>query len=345
MRIIGLDRSTGELRLVPENAEDLWHIERVLSEGDRVRSRSLRRFKLQDGDSGEKKAVNVELEAKKVEFHKHSNTLRVMGVILSGTPEEFVQIGSHHTVDVEPGRPFSIIKEWRGYQLDRLRKAQQETRRPMVGIVVLDERSAVFALLRGYGVDFTSEISASISKRDEKHEEHERQFFGEISSAISHMKVERVIVAGPGFAKDNLRKFLSQKDPELLKRIRFEQASSAEKSGVYELMKNGVVERLVGEQRTEREFRLMERLLAQIGKDTGLVAYGKDEVRRAVEYKAAEELFVLDEMLRKEREVEYLLEKAEKQNCKITVFSAENDAGRQLHGLGGLAAILRFRIE
>lgn len=341
---MGLDRSTGELRIVPENTEDLWHIERVLGPGDVVKARSFRRFKLDEGDSGEKKAINVEIEAKKIEFHKHANVLRVTGVIKAGTPEEFVQIGSHHTIDVEPGRPFSVIKEWRNYQLDRLKKAQEETKRPKLGILVLDERKAVFALLRGYGVDFTSEISASTSKKDDRHDEHERQFFGDLASGLTNMQVEKIIVAGPGFAKDNLRKFISQKDPVLLKRIAFEQASSAEKSGVFELMKNGVVERIAGEQRVEKEFRLMEKLLAEIGRNSGLSAYGKKEVASALEFRAVQELFVVDELLRQDREIEDMLEKAEHQHCQVTIFAAENDSGKQLQGLGGIAALLRFKI-
>ncbi len=345
MRIIGLDKSTGELKLVPENTEDLWHIERVLSEGDIVKARSFRRFKLQEGDSGEKKAVNLEIEARKIEFHPHANVLRVTGVIKAGTPEEFVQIGSHHTIDIETDRPFSIKKEWKGYQLDRLRKAQAETKRPKLGIAVLDERKAVFALLRGYGLDFTSEMSGSASKKDDKHEEKERQFFGEVTAILENMQVEKIIVAGPGFAKDNLKKFISQKNPALLKKISFEQASSAEKSGVHELLKNGVVEKIVGEQRVEKEFRLMEKLLAEIGRNSGLATYGKKEVAQAIEYKAVQELFVLDELLRKDKETESLLEKAERLNCPITIFSAENDPGKQLQGLGGIAGILRFKIE
>ncbi len=345
MRIIGLDRNTGELRLVPENTEDLWHIERVLSAGDIVRAKSFRRFKLQEGDSGEKKQVSLELTAEKVEFSHNTNLLRVTGVIKAGTPEEFVQIGSHHTIDIEPNRPFSIVKEWREYQLDRLKKAQQETKRPKLGIAVLDERKANFALLRGYGVDFTAELSGSGSKNDERHDELERGFFGEVSSILANMEVDRILVAGPGFAKDNLRKFIQQKNPALLKKISFEQASSAEKSGVYELLKNGVVERVVGEQRVEKEFRMIERLLAEIGRNSGLATYGKKEVGSAIGYKAASELFVLDELLRKDREVEGLLEKAESQSCGITVFSSENDAGKQLFGLGGIAALLRFKIE
>ncbi len=345
MRVFGLNETTGELKLMPENTEDLWHIERVIGHGDLVKARSVRRFKTQEGESGDKKPVIIELEAKKIEFHKHANVLRVTGVIKWGTPEEFVQIGSHHTIDVEPMTKFSIKKQWKKYQLERLKKAREETKRPRLGIVLVDERRSTFALLRGYGVDFLSELSSRSSKRDDRHDEHEREFFGQILAAISNMKVEKIIVAGPGFAKDNLKKFISQKDPDVLGKISFEHASSSEKSGAYELLKNGVVERIIGEQRVEKEFKLMEQLMAEISKNTGLTTYGKNEVKKAVEYNAVKELFVLDEFLRKDKDFENILEKAERQKCNITVFSAENNAGKQLQSLGGLAALLRFQID
>jgi protein pelota len=58
-----------------------------------------------------------------------------------------------------------------------------------------------------------------------------------------------------------------------------------------------------------------------------------------------EHLLILDELLRKERWAEALLEGAEKARAKMTIFSAENEAGEKLAGFGGVAALLRFRIE
>ncbi|MCX6777914.1 MAG: hypothetical protein NT157_03435 [Candidatus Micrarchaeota archaeon] len=117
MRIVHFDKKSGELKVVPESLEDLWHLERVLEQGDLVKGKSFRRFKLDEGDSGERKAVTIELEAKKIEFHKHANILRVTGVIKSGTPEEYVQIGSHHTLDLEIDGRIAIQKDWKEYQL------------------------------------------------------------------------------------------------------------------------------------------------------------------------------------------------------------------------------------
>ncbi|MEM4389565.1 MAG: mRNA surveillance protein pelota [Candidatus Micrarchaeia archaeon] len=347
MKLIHFDKKAGELKAVPENLEDLWHLERVLEEGDILEGKSLRRYKLEEGESGEKKAVSIQLAAEKIELARHANRLRVTGKIIAGYPEEFVQLGSYHTLDVELGRPVKIKKPagWKEYQLRRLREAEAESRRPLLQIVVLDEEKATFAKLRGYGIEYEFEIeNAAGGKRDEKREEKTRAYYGEIARKLSESP-HRLVVAGPGFAKENLKKFLEEKYPDLAKRIRFASCSTAERSGVAELLKSGVLAEVVKEERVAREFELLEKLLSELRKESGLAVYGKEEVRRAGEYGALAELFVLDELLRRDREVEKLIEECEGKGARMTIFSSESDAGRQLASLGGLAGLLRFRIS
>ena len=346
MKILKQVKEEGLVKLEPENLEDLWHIERVLESGDRIRSRSFRRFKAGEGDAGEKKPINVEIDAEKIEFAKFANRLRVTGPILSGTPEEFVQVGAYHTIDIEPGFAFTLIKkDWKNYQIERLRQAVIETKRPKVAFVVLDDEKAIFATLRGYGVEFEFELEARASKRDEKFEEKVQQYFGEIFKKIASYEVGTVIVAGPGFTKDNLREFIVKKDKELLKKIVFESCSYAERSGVYELLKKGVVGKATQAQHFEEEVKAIEELMLHVGKDDGLATYGISQVRDAVAASAVVRIFVLDEVLRANKEVENAVELAEKKKVELLIFSHEGEPGRKLNGLGGLAAILKFRIN
>ncbi|MBI5159405.1 mRNA surveillance protein pelota [Candidatus Micrarchaeota archaeon] len=346
MKVIHFDWKAGELKAVAENSEDLWHLERVMEIGDEVESKSFRRFKTSEGEAGEKKPVTIRLRAEKIEFSEHANKLRVTGPIKSGNPEEFVQIGSYHTIDVELNFPVKIIKHWKQWQVDRLKQAQKETKRPKLEIIVLDEEKAVFARLKAKGVDFAFEIKNNAGgKGDEKKEEKTKSYFGEIMKKISEGSTGRIVIAGPGFTKDNLRKFIAERQPELVKKIIFESCSNAEESGVYELLKRGVLAKAVQDERVAREFELIEKLMAEIGRESGLAVYGVDEVRKASEYKAIGELLVLDEALRKHGQVEKLLEENEANKAKIIIFSSENDAGKQLAGLGGIAGILRFKMR
>jgi len=346
MKIGRQDVSEGEIRLTPENTEDLWHIERILMPGDRVASKSFRRFKATEGDAGEKKAVNIRLLVEKVEFSRFANRLRVTGKIIEGSPAEFVQLGAYHTIDVEQDHPVSIFKgRWHSHQLERIKQAVSETKRPKVGMLVLDESKAIFATLRGYGVEYELELENSASKRDDKFEEKAASFFGEIVKKLSSTKAGRIIVAGPGFAPENLMKFIKQKDPSLVKRIIVDHCTYAERSGINELLKRGTVSKVAEEERAEQELLLMEKFNTELRRESGLVAYGLKEVKGAIDSSAVGKLLVVDELLRNNREIEDAVDAAEKRKVKLVVFSHESDGGRELLGYGGFAALLKFRLR
>ncbi len=353
MRELKFSKIDQSVKLIPENTADLWHLERVLEKGDRVRAKSFRRFKPREGEetekreSGEKKLVTIEVEADQIEFARHENYLRVTGVIKAGHPEEYVQLGSFHTVDIELERPVEIRKPagWREWALARLRKAVESTKRPVLDVIVLDDSRATFATLHGYGVEIRMELPSGVSgKGEERREEKVRQYYGTVAAKVAESTAPRIVIAGPGFTKENIKKFIEQKYPEVAKKISYESASTAEESGVYELLKGGVLSKISGEQRVEEELKLIERVLAELGRQSGLAVVGEEKVKTAIDYKACEMVMVTDELLRLKSEIADLLEAAERGGTKIEIFSAESPGGKQLAGFGGLAALLRYKI-
>ena len=346
MKIGKQDPKEGEIRLTPENTEDLWHIERILTPGDRIISKSFRRYKATEGDAGEKKLVTIKLLVEKVEFSRFANRLRVTGKILEGTPEEFVQQGSYHTVDIEQDYPVSIIKDkWMSHHLSRIKQAIVETKRPKLGMLVMDESKAIYATLRGYGVEYELELENNASKRDDKFDDKKLAFFGEIMKKLQSTQVGRIIVAGPGFGTENLMKFIKQKDPALAKKIILEHCTYAERTGINELLKRGVVSQVASEERAGNELALMEKFSTELRKESGLVAYGLEEMKTAVSSSAVETLMVIDELLRNDKKIEAVVEEAEKKKVKLVVFSHESDGGRELEGYGGFVALLKFRMR
>jgi protein pelota len=287
------------------------------------------------------------VRAEQIEFSENANRVRVTGKIVAGGPEEFIQIGSYHTIDIEPHFAVEIKKVggWKPYQLDRLYNAQKAMKRVKLSVVVLDEQHALFASMKEFGVSFDFTVESHASKREADYDKKKLQYFGDITKALSNVKAGKIIIAGPGFTKDNLRKFIADKHPELAQKLIYETVADAEESGVYELLKRGLAEKVMGEERMAKEFSFMEDFTTQVSKDTGLAAYGKAEIRKAIEFGAIGKLFVTDELLRKDKEIETLLDAAEKLKCEIHVFSAENPPGQQLAGLGGIAALLRFRMR
>jgi protein pelota len=104
----------------------------------------------------------------------------------------------------------------------------------------------------------------------------------------------------------------------------------------------GTLERIHEDIQLGNEVRLISELLLRIAK--GLpAAYGKAEVQKAIDFGACERLLVTDTLLRDEAVVR-MMDRAELQNAGIVVFSSSFDPGKQLEGLGGIAALLRYPI-
>lgn len=342
MRIVHFDRKIGEMKLQVDTLDDMWHLDKVIAPGDEVEAHSMRTYKV--GTKEEKKSVTIRVKAERVEFAKTANRLRILGPIIWGEPEEYIQLGKYHTIDVEQGGRLKIIKQWKNHEVKRLEDAVKESKKPRIRIIVLDEEKALTAMLRAFGVEYGAEFYSAGSKRDENYDRTQGEYFGKIMAEIERHP-EKFVIAGPGFTRENLRGFIEKRRPELLRRIVFESVSYAERSGVNELFNRGVIEKIMGEERFEKEMKLVEELLIEINRDSGRAAYGLAEVRKALEAYAVKTLLVLDEYLRTDKAAEELVELADKNKAEIVIFSSEGDAGMKLKGLGKIAALLKFKIR
>lgn len=355
----GERRRVGELSLVPDSLDDLWHLKHVVEPGDLVYSVTFRRLdeatdKVRP-DKVEKKPLRLGIRTEGVDFHKFSRRLRIKGMIEVG-PE--TELGAHHTFNIEPGVELSVVKEWREHQLKRLREAEKAVAAPEVLIVTLEEGEAIAGVVRQYGVDELFSIRYGSGKGMERVEGGKAEFFAEllrhVQTSMQTLQADAVIVAGPGFIKDDFIAFLKERDAALASRTRLEQISSIGISGFLEVLKRGAVERLKREERLTREVTLLDRLMEEISKDEGGKAvYGEADVRKALDYRAVETLLVSDEKLMKARvdgtaegrsaeEIDRLLEEAERQRGEVVIFSTEFEPGKRLKALGGIAALLRF---
>lgn len=350
MRVVHKDLKHGKIKLAVETLDDLWHLQHIISPGEIVVSSTWRRNR-EDGDKLrperlEKRRVTLSIRVESVEFHQHANRLRLLGTIVEGP-----DTGKHHSFSFEPGSTLAIVKDWRPDHLERIREAVRASRRPRVLIVALDDSSAEMALVRQYGLDVLGTISHSrAGKRySVEREADEKKFFHRLAEAmkdlVSRENVRVAIVAGPGFTKDAFVSILREKDPELARRVRCDDVSSGGRAGLYEIVRRGMVERVSQEDRFSYETSLVEKLMTEIARD-GPVTYGLKEVGRATSMGAVEKLLVADELLRSDRAgLEVTLEGVRRTRGDVVVVSTEHDAGKQLVSIGGIAALLRFKIK
>lgn len=335
------------IKLMPENLDDLWVLYNIIEEGDKVFAVTERR--VQDkgdvirADRGVKRKMFLGLEVKNVEFDENLNRLRILGSIIHGLDD--VPLGSHHTFEIKPFDELSIEKNWKKWQIDRIKEAIESSKKPKILVVVMDDEEADIFEVRDYTIKEICSIKSHTSKRlDYKiNEELKKEYYHEIAKVLKEYDVDNILVAGPGFAKNTFYNFISTQYPELKSKILVETISTTSRAGMNEVIKRGLINKIYAQSRVAKETQLIEKLLEEISKK-GLAVYGIDEVKKALEYSAIDTLLVSDSLIRN-HEIEKIIDTTEELGGKVVIVSSEHDAGKQLKALGGIAGLLRFPIE
>ncbi len=357
MQILEEKPKEGIVKVKAETLDDLWHLYHVIDPGDVVYAKTLRK-QAQRSDSLRAEKVEVipvylGVKAEKINFHKFANQVRVTGPIVYASRDD-VPLGKYHTITIEEGTVVTIQKpRWKEHHIERLKEAIEASKRAKVMIVVIDEGEADIALVREYGVEMVASIRRNLGGKryNTDRESEEKRFFHDLAKTMAELmereKIEKAIVAGPGFVKEVFHKFLRENYPELAKKVVIEDTSVTGRTGIYEVIKRGTVDRVYHENRVAKEVQLIEKVLEHVARNTGLATYGLREVEEAVNYGAVETLLVLDELLKGEHRerIEELMDAVRYARGEVVIVSSEHEGGEKLKALGGLAALLRFRVK
>lgn len=340
------------LTLVPDTVDDLWHLQYVIEPGDRIAADTHRRIQREDDQlrdtGGEREHLWVAIEVEDVEFHRFANRLRVGGAIVECSRED--QLGFHHTVNVEIHDEIELEKHFKPDQEQRLEDAVAATEDPDVAVVTVEEGEAQVFDVSQAGPRERTTIRGPSGKGE--YADDRGALFREIADVVGHLDVDAVVLAGPGFTKQDAYDVVVDVHPDLASTIQVVDTSAGGSRGVHEVLQRGVLEEARTTARVGRESSLIEELLERIG-GGGAATYGPEAVGEAAEYGAVETLLVLDERLREERDgdgdwsidVNDIVRRVDQQGGEVVTVSGEYAPGQQLSNLGGIAALLRYRLE
>lgn len=352
MKITFEDRKKGLVALLPETLDDLWHLSHIIAEGDEVFSKTTRRIQDNTGDKlrsdrGVKKTFTLGISVESVSFHIFTGKLRIIGSIIRG-PEDLVPLGSHHTIEAKLNTSIRIKKEhWSNYAIKRINQAIESSKKLSAMIVVLEDDEAFFGLMRQYGLEYYGPVVGNISGKrivDKNRGKDVEKFYRNVADYILKFKdVKAIVLAGPGFVKNDFYKYLQSHYPDIAKNSVLEATGSGGRVGISEVLRKGTVEKLATENRVAFEIAAVNDLLGEISKSSKLVVYGKKDVMDAINMGAVEKLLVLDNLIRSD-DLEDSMDRVENMSGEVLVVSSEHDGGAQLKSLGGLAAFLRYPI-
>lgn len=345
MKIMHKDLKNSEIKFRITNPDDLWFLSHIIEAGDLLKGKATRKIKVgAEQKDVAKKTFFMTIQVEKTDFQP--NLLRVSGIIKSG-PEE-VTLGSHQSFNLEINSTATLKKEkWMKHQLQKLDEAVKE--RAEILICALDRENAAFALLKPKGYSVLSSLEGEVEKKG--YEQVAKDFYAQIvkqlEEYVDRYKPSKIIIASPSVWRGNI----SAKLPEhLKKKTIFATCASGGKRGIDEVLKSEELRSALKEDRITKEVSLVEDLLGEISRD-GKAGYGFEEVRNCAEAGAVETLLVVDKYLFESKEkgeyarLDALMQKIEQMQGDVYIISHEHEAGKKLYGLGGIGALLRYKIN
>ncbi len=348
VKVLARDRETGSVKLRMDSLDDLWHLRELVEPGDVATALTWRTAELDQKDverkgKAEKRAMVLGVAVEGIEFQPFTNRLRLLGIIVEG-PQD---VGSYHTINVEPSSDITIRKKggFRPHQEERIKEAVEATTRPLVVFLAIEDNEAVIAVLRQYGVQKMVDITGHVSgKQYASSKGDEPSFFDEILLGLRDYRPENapLLVLGPGFAKERFMAYAREKQPAAIKGGAIEGTGQAGMTGIHEALKKGLVDRVSKDQRVALESTHVEALMEAIAKD-GAATYGPAQTRAATETGAVDTLLIIDTLAR-EPEGEALLTLARNMGAKAHIISTHHEAGKRFEALTGVGALLRYKL-
>lgn len=345
MKLLHQDAQNNEIKFLLETLDDLWHLYNLIDDRDLVFATTFRRGEEKTDklrtERADKVRMRLGVRVQKVEFQESADNLRVLGTIESG-PQD---IGQHHTLMLGVGDAVSVIKpHWGPKHFERIKRAVAASEKSSLVLVGIEDTEAVIAVTREYGLKEYATITRSSTGKMYESKSNVEEYIAEVVTKLSQtMHGEPLIILGPGFVKELLAKRVREKLADAVGPISVHHTGQAGMAGINELMKSGLGGKILEETRVAKETRVMEQLFSEIGKG-GLFAYGDAQVEQAVQSGAVNTLLVLDTKIRSAA-VDRLLRMVEDSKGEFLIVSSLHEAGRRLESLGGIAALLRYKME
>ncbi len=224
------------------------------------------------------------------------------------------------------------------------------------GIIVMDNREATVGLIKGKSIQVIKQLGSNVpgklkvggfsqARYARLREEAANEFYKRIAEVVNNEflsmgnEIKGIIIGGPGPTKEHFLNgdYINQE----LKRkvIAVKDVAYTDEAGLHELLEKS--KDTLAQEEIIKEKKLVQDLLEMLAKNSDKVAYGFKDVKKALEYGAVEKLLVSEEF----NEIEEAEELASKTGAAFFLVSVETKEGIQLKDLGGIAAILRYKIE
>ncbi|KAL6761649.1 meiotic cell division protein pelota [Haematococcus lacustris] len=354
----------GHVKLVPEEAEDMWHAYNLIREGDRLTATTFRKVArdLGTGTDNERVKIKLTIAVEGVDFDAEGGVIRVRGRNVE--ENDHVKVGAYHSLELEEQRAFTLFKvQWDAVDIDRVVSATNPAQSADLAAVLITEGLAHVCLVGGATTLTQAKLEANLPRKrgpaiagyDKAYNKFQESVLQAILRHVDFDVVKCLVLAGPGFAKDSLKQYM---DLEAVRRdlrplienkdkVVLAPASSAYKHALQEVLANPLIASRVKNTMASREVEALRAFMAMLSSDSARAFYGPGHVFAANDMGAIQTLLISDSLFRinnvqKRKRYVGLVDAVKDGGGEALIFSSMHVSGEQLNQLSGIAAVLRF---
>jgi protein pelota len=339
--------------VIPEDADDLFTLRRLIEAGDYVIADTTRIVKQEKEfgrpDKGERIKVRVSVRVEQIGLDSTVDRLRILGTI-TNSDNELVSKGMHHSLSVTPGDMITIDKDrkWQEVELRMLKSSGAGT---SFILVAIDTQEAAVAKVSGTHVKVIPNIySGQSGKRYQTKNVSLEVFFAETAKTVSSVLSEndRVVIFGPGETKRRFYNTLVEKFDVPKDRAQVaDGVDVAGEDGVFVFLRSPAIKEVMESSKLAIVSGLLDRVMLMVNRGESKFAMGLKEVSEAAAIKAIESVVFSDSVFNSldESTVVKLLNSIEAYGAKTYAVDSSTDIGMRVSSLGGIVAILRYPIR
>ncbi|MEM1557378.1 MAG: mRNA surveillance protein pelota [Thermoproteota archaeon] len=347
--MIEVDYSKSVLKIRPFSGEELWKVYHLIDKNDLASAETIRVIKI-DEDEKIRRKVFMKIMVEEVEFDVPSETIHLKGRVLD-CPEDLEGVkGHYHTLAIGVGD--RLILEKQEISPLHIKLLNQEVNTRKLIVIAIELGIATVTIVKDYGIVESNTIEQDIAgkKFPEEHEASVRRFFREVTNILRELWLKekpRIIIIGPSVIRELFLNFLKEEHKSVHGAVAgCFHASGGTISAINEFLKSGEMKVVAKELKSIDEIMAVEDLLKSIAEEKAV--YGVEETWKAVEKGAVSHLIIHVKLASKSRDllnkVASMMRLVEAYGGKVTLVSGRHESTDKLNNIGGIGAILRYRL-
>ena len=355
MQVLKRESMLWRLRITTN--DDLWSLARLARQGMSIGMLGERRDQTTAGEEGgrakvaERKKMWIRLRIESTEYQSFSDVARIHGII----EEAKLDIGSYHTHNITVGDEIELSSQTPFLDTDEqlLQQAVDAAKQVQIALAVVENdeiilfhitprglRESTTWTMRGGGKRIDRKQSTGVAK----------QFRERVIKELTESLADEtpLILCGPGHAREViLTELRSSGETRFMSSI---PTSMSGRAGANEVLRENLAGNLLEDYAISHEISILEEAWKRISTN-GAVAYGKQEIDKALNEGAIETLLISADLLRDEEATiggktwQIWSQSLADYGGELIQCSTDHDSGQQLMGIGGAVALLRFKIR